>query len=597
MQPSIGTEQTYMGTEPGPSVQAQRRRPSPGGSRADLRNLVIIAGGFLLLVLLLPPQHEYAVIDDYLYAGSVRDMLNTGRFVMPDMSQANLVGQTLWGALWAGLFGFSFTTLTYSTLTMALACLLAFYGTARAVGVSRRGALLGTALLGFNPIFLHLSYSFMTDVPFLALTLMSCLCYIKGVQSPKPKAQSTDKRALNLGLGTWYLLLGGLFAGWAFLIRQYGVLVPAAFLGYLGLEGLASRRWRRGDMLLVALVPAAIFAAWYVWSRQIPPTRASLEAAGRSANFVFKEPWLRVFLLRAFCIMPLTALCAWGAVRIPKARWWLVPLWGLVFLLGMPLVDLPTEKWIAVDQPTFTARLGPLSYDLPDEPFSFAAVGNIIQLDGIDFDEFAYPQQPVWSMEAWRALFMFGVLLSVLLWAGMTSRFRGWLRSLRRRPSLSPLAGVYLFGALMFVVSLAFPGDLFDRYTLGFVPFFILFVVRGSSEWGRRAWIYSLAALAIVGVFSVLANADYMDHNSTRWRAAHWMEARVGAVGAGWNWDHWGHQDSDTYRILDIPIDGFRTERQFPYTCRLCGFTTRYVLAQSRADMPPLPNPAGAASP
>src|SRR5690349_13678095 len=122
MQPSIGTEQTYMGTEPGPSVQAQLSRPSPGGRRADLRNLVIIAGGFLLLVLLLPPQHEYAVIDDYLYAGSVRDMLNTGRFVMPDMSQANLVGQTLWGALWAGLFGFSFTTLTYSTLTMALAC-------------------------------------------------------------------------------------------------------------------------------------------------------------------------------------------------------------------------------------------------------------------------------------------------------------------------------------------------------------------------------------------------------------------------------------------------------------------------------------------
>jgi hypothetical protein len=30
-------------------------------------------------------------------------------------------------------------------------------------------------------------------------------------------------------------------------------------------------------------------------------------------------------------------------------------------------------------------------------------------------------------------------------------------------------------------------------------------------------------------------------------------------------------------------------EKRFPYTCRLCGFTTRNVLAQARKDMPPVP--------
>ena len=43
----------------------------------------------------------------------------------------------------------------------------------------------------------------------------------------------------------------------------------------------------------------------------------------------------------------------------------------------------------------FTARLGPLGYDLPQETFSFATLGNIVQVDGIDFDEFWYTQERI----------------------------------------------------------------------------------------------------------------------------------------------------------------------------------------------------------
>jgi hypothetical protein len=137
----------------------------------------------------------------------------------------------------------------------------------------------------------------------------------------------------------------------------------------------------------------------------------------------------------------------------------------------------------------------------------------------------------------------------------------------------------YLLGAITFVVSLAFPGDLFDRYLLAYIPFLIVFVVRTSGEWGRAAWTYSLLALTLLATFTVLAI----------WQAATWMEQRTGQVRAGWNWTHLGHNDSESYLVDDVIADGFRLERDFPYTCRLCGFTTRDVLAQSRADMPPLP--------
>ena len=144
---------------------------------------------------------------------------------------------------------------------------------------------------------------------------------------------------------------------------------------------------------------------------------------------------------------------------------------------------------------------------------------------------------------------------------------------------------------MIFLISLAFPGDMFDRYVLGFLPFLIMFVVRGSTQWGKLAWGYSIIALLVISIFTVLAKADHMDQIRTRWAAGLWMESKVGAVQVGWNWEQWGHATSETYLVTGVPVDGFRVERRFPYTCRLCGFTTRYVLAESRNDMPPLPNP------
>ncbi|HUS14083.1 MAG TPA: glycosyltransferase family 39 protein, partial [Chloroflexia bacterium] len=528
------------------------------------------------VLLVIPPQHEFPTTDDWVYAGSVRDMLRTGTFIMPD-SQANLVGLTLWGALWSLLFGFSITTLTYSVLALALLSLLAFYGLARAAGVAAPGALLGTALLGLNPLFLHLSYSFMTDVPFLALVLLACYCYMRGLQ----------------GDHLLWVWLGGLLAGGAFLIRQFGVLVPLAFLGYLAVDGILTRRWRPAAMSMTAAVPLLIVLAWWVWARDFPPAISAVMAADRTAHFVFKEPWLRVFVLRTLTLLPLTAFSAWAALTIPRARWWLVPAWFLGLVWGMDATDLPGETWIAITEPPFTAQLGPFAYRLPHEPFSFGAYGNIVRVTGLDFDEYGYVQQPVWSPEVWRALFMTGVALVSGLLAALSSRFWDGIRGRSWRRGLPASAALYGLGLLTCGVTLGLAGDLFDRYVIAYLPFLILFVVWGAASWGRRGWAYSLAALLLLGTFSVAAKADQMEHNRTRWAAAAWMEARVGAVRAGWNWDHWGHQDSDQYAVSDVPLDGFRVEQQFPYLSRLSGFRTRYVLAQARADMPPVPDPAG----
>ncbi|MGA7731620.1 MAG: glycosyltransferase family 39 protein, partial [Chloroflexia bacterium] len=352
----------------------------------DLRNLLIILAGWVLVLLLIPPQHEYPILDDWIYAGSVRTMLDTHTFVMPAQSQANLIGLTLWGLLWVSIFGFSYTVLTYSTLFWSLVALFAFYGIARTLHVGPWGALLGTALLGFNPLFVHLSYSFMTDLPFLGLVLASCYFYIIGLQ----------------GGSRLYLLPAGLLAGGAFLIRQFGLLVPVAFLAYLLLDALLQRKWRWLDLALTAIVPLVIFVGWYIWSRDIPPTFAQTSSAARASNFILKEPWLRVFALRSLTVLPFTALFAWAAIKLRRSRWWLAALWLLAVVLGEIGLDLPNEGWVENHDPPFTAQFGSLSVTFSQEMYTFEDWGNLIRRGGIDF--FEYPQEPIWTPEIWRLL-------------------------------------------------------------------------------------------------------------------------------------------------------------------------------------------------
>ncbi|MFL5733857.1 MAG: hypothetical protein ACJ78Q_11715, partial [Chloroflexia bacterium] len=541
------------------------------------------------------------------------------------------------------------------------------------------GALLGTGLLALNPIFFHLSYSFMTDVPFMCLLLIACYCYIRGLRQTmadgrwtmgvtEPTGQAPSAIVHRPSSIAW-LLLGGAFAGYAFLVRQFGLLVPMGFLLYLVLDGVVTGRWRWRQMVAVGIVPALVIGGWYLWTRDLPPSGAAEYARRRAEQFMWNSTWLPLILERAASVVPLIALFAWTAVRVRRLHWIFVCLWSGV--MGWAFFNL----------------------SVPHQSYSFIVNGNILRIDGIDF--FEYNQETIWTPQIWMGLALFGAFLSALVLAQMTgglldwvaSTWRTWLtrrtagksdargertmddgrwtmgvreqvflpsasmvypsrpggepvaqdqspavgqhpvttlpvRRVGREPdnglstvadgvseqeslspssivhrpssapgpeSLSPLTGFYLVGAGILVVSLALLGDFFDRYALGFLPFVILFLVRASPKWGRLAWGYAIAALILVGTFTLVAKADFIDHNNARWEAGTWFQARVPLpVQVGFDWNNWYGFSNLLYQVTDLHIEGYRTERRFPYFSRLAGFTTRYVLAESRADTQPV---------
>jgi hypothetical protein len=122
--------------------------------------------GLALLLLLVPPAGNFPVNDDWNHAGAVRALVEDGRLEIGPTTSATLVLQALWGAGFARLFGFSFETLRLATLVLAALALVGFALLLSELFGARR-AVLGALLLLFNPLFVNLSYSFMTDVPFL----------------------------------------------------------------------------------------------------------------------------------------------------------------------------------------------------------------------------------------------------------------------------------------------------------------------------------------------------------------------------------------------------------------------------------------------
>src|SRR5215510_10137402 len=180
---------------------ASDREPS---IRTEWRAMLVLALWFIVVTMAIGVYRNIPVIDDWTYAWSVERLLDDGRIEVLDWSAVYPLGHSLWGAAWSLVLGFSFTTLRFSTLTLSLLATCALYLILRELDARPRVALLGALTVAANPVVLLLSSSFMTDVPFVASTLMALLCYIRAM------------RRGQMHLVWW----GGAWACLAFLDRQ-----------------------------------------------------------------------------------------------------------------------------------------------------------------------------------------------------------------------------------------------------------------------------------------------------------------------------------------------------------------------------------------
>ena len=109
----------------------------------------------------------------------------------------------------------------------------------RQLGADRRFAMLGAWVLGFNPFYLILAASFMTDIPYLALTIVALTLLLRGVDEGR----------------TTTLVCGLALACLSILIRQIGLITLIGFMVAYPIRRGFGKRW-----LLLAFFPTVLSA-------------------------------------------------------------------------------------------------------------------------------------------------------------------------------------------------------------------------------------------------------------------------------------------------------------------------------------------------
>src|SRR2546430_787911 len=113
------------------------------------------------MALLANPAGEFPLADDWSYNRAVQNLIEHGRLESTGFTSMPLIAQVFWGTLFCLPFGFSFTALRASTITLGLLGLFATYRLLKEMKVDSTLALLAVMVLAMNPLYFLLSLTFM----------------------------------------------------------------------------------------------------------------------------------------------------------------------------------------------------------------------------------------------------------------------------------------------------------------------------------------------------------------------------------------------------------------------------------------------------
>src|SRR6202042_1690012 len=174
-------------------------KSGPDGSRSvplvlsKIRQIAIhpalwCAIALALCLLASRPRLEMGFGDDFSYIWTARTMAGTGHLVYNGWATAMLGWQIYLGALFIKLFGFSFTAVRASVLVVGMATAALLQRLFVRLGVNEWNSTLATLTLTVSPLFLPLTFSFMTDVPGFFAILVCLYGCIRAIQASSDRA-------------------------------------------------------------------------------------------------------------------------------------------------------------------------------------------------------------------------------------------------------------------------------------------------------------------------------------------------------------------------------------------------------------------------
>lgn len=535
---------------------------------------------WLAIIIIINPKGEFPLNDDWAYAKSVQHLVNTGSYILIDWPAMSLIAQIYWGGLFCSIFGFSFTVLRISTLLLGFIGVLYLFKFIYRLSNNRKLAFIGALLLMVNPLFVSLSFSFMTDVPFLVFCLLAIYCFFRHLQSKK-----------NIPL-----ILALIFSVVATLTRQMGFLVSFAFaIVYIATEKISVRLVAKA--IVPFIISIASFSYYNHWLAVTNRMTSAYEKHGNiktllvqfiqpisdTVNFTFLRTGY-AFLYVAIFLLPLLIHISPAILKkqkplIKAIPFWMASVFMIVFFfffkknIGSPftgnvLYNLGLGPKLLKDSYNLNLHVSPSLWD---------------------------PAMITISIIGLAAMFFLMLALSDIL-VDLIVRIKNKALDLKWKTIL-----------FIYVVSIIYLGFLvfsyfFDRYFIFLVPVitFVLLLNYGNKITFKANWVTatSIMFFIIIGWFSVSATHDYLSWNRARWKALDYLtndkKVTPQQIDGGFEFNCW-HQagwwrpvddiiswwcvTDDEYIVSFGRIAKYKTIRKFHYSSMIpCNDNNIYLL-------------------
>lgn len=480
------------------------------------------AAAFIFLVFaaaLSPWKFNFPLNDDWAYALAARALSETGRLTLSDWASATQLPHLITGAVFAKIFGFSFSVLRAANLLVAAAALFVFVRILDEFEIGPFEKTAAALTLALNPLYLVLANSFMTDIHYLFWMLSAVYFYVKRLKNPG------DGRALAFA---------GICAAAAYLTRQLAVALPLAFTIALFFQARArpataspkklpavKTAWRRD--LTAAWAPLlAAMAGYYLWfSRVHGPTWASGNYVVGATLAHLSKPglFLSDSLYRLFASMMET-----GLLLLPLAAGYLFSARQFSAKNGLQHRITSAGPWLALAALAIFAFLnGPLPY--LENTLSRSGIG-VLTLGGA-----ALKPSGIFASQA------FWILATAA--SAVSAVFLLCSSSLALRAGSPALRFIFTASLLQLGISLA-GAKFFDRYLLTLLPWFAfsaVFAAKGIRFSKPAAGL----ALVLCALLSWAGMKDYLAWNGAKWELASRPRPEVspGGIINGFDYEAW----------------------------------------------------------
>ncbi len=466
-------------------------------SRKSIISLILLSSIWIATFLFIDPLHDFPLNDDWSYALSVKAMVEEGKLYLTDWNASPILTLILWGSLFCIPFGFSFEALTISTLVSGLVGVLFTYSLIKIISGNRLVSFIAALLIAINPLYLSLSVTFMMDVHFYALFIMSISFYLRFF---KDKSNS------------WFIpaFLSTLFA---MFLRQFAIVVPITFLV---LEIISHKKMLNRPALLNTSAVLFILAAYFIfnqWLEEKGMLPANFRGISDLMDVSMAEMGWRIFIRTGFMLV--------------EAGVWLFPLILFIFIKSIASFR-KRILWLAVSWIIFLIPMIRVIGDFPAGNILYnLGLGPVTTRDvfilGLTQDLFSVP----WVINVFRILGLAGGGMLVVLAVDKLILLAGAIRSNRRSlDELYALSGVIALILYAGIVMINF--TYFDRYILPILPLFMMTLIPGNKSRLTLGYpVKAIFTLFLTGllVFGVLSTRHYLEWNEARWELIRAIES------------------------------------------------------------------------